>query len=411
MWSSAYAKASAAVAKLATSDKVNIVTGVGWSKGPCVGNVYAVSSIGWPSLCLQDSPLGVRYATGVTAFPAGIQAGATWDISLMNQRGAALGAESKALGVHVQLGPVGGPLGKFPQAGRNWEGFSNDPYLSGIAMAETIEGMQSSGVQACAKHYLLNEQELNRDSINSMADDRTLHELYLWPFHDAVNANVASVMCSYNQVNGSFSCENSKLIQGLLKGELGFQGYVMSDWDAQHTTTGSANAGLDMTMPGSDYNGGTILWGPALLSAVNSGTVALSRLNDMVTRVLASWYLLGQDSGYPTVSFDSWNGNGGPNVQGTHKTVARAIARDGIVLLKNSNGVLPLKKPATLAVIGQDSIVNPSGANACTDRGCDTGTLAMGWGSGECSLQTYQSHSGSPPLTQSDHQAPLNSPT
>lgn len=113
----------------------------------------------------------------------------------MYARGNALGAESKALGVHVQLGPVGGPLGKIPVAGRNWEGFSNDPYLSGVAMANTISGMQDAGVQACAKHFIGNEQELQRDTINSIIDDRVNHELYLWPFAEAVKANVASVMC------------------------------------------------------------------------------------------------------------------------------------------------------------------------------------------------------------------------
>jgi beta-glucosidase len=107
--------------------------------------------------------------------------------------------------------------------------------------------------------------------------------------------------------------------------------------------------------------------------------VAQSRLDDMATRILASWYFLGQDSGYPTqTGWTSWNGGvGGPNVQGDHKTVARTIASDGIVLLKNENNALPLDKPASLAIIGQDSIVNPSGPNSCTDRGCDTGTLAM----------------------------------
>ncbi|KAF2234256.1 glycoside hydrolase family 3 protein [Viridothelium virens] len=380
-WASAYTKANAALAKLSNSEKVGIVTGIGWEKGPCVGNVAAVSSINFPSLCLQDSPLGVRYATGVTAFPAGIQAGATWDISLMNQRGAALGAESKALGVNVQLGPVAGPLGKSPEAGRNWEGFGSDPYLSGIAMQQTITGMQASGVQACAKHYIGNEQELNRNTMSSNIDDRTMHELYLWPFADSIAANVASIMCSYNKLNETYSCENLQSIN-LLKKELGFQGFVLSDWAAQHTTTGSANAGMDMAQPGDNFGDGNFLWGQNLLSAISSGTVPQSRLDDMVRRVLASWYLVGQDSGYPQVSFSSWNGNGGPNVQGTHKTVARAIARDGIVLLKNVNSSLPLKKPTSLAIIGQDSIVNPSGPNACTDRGCDTGTLAEGWGSG-----------------------------
>ena len=143
-----------------------MVTGVGWGKGPCVGNTAAPSGISYPSLCVQDSPLGVRYANPVTAFPAGTNAGLTWDRTLMNQRGAAIGAESKGLGVNVQLGPVAGPLGKGAHvmlgpvsgplgrsayAGRNWEGFSSDPYLSGVAMIETITGMQSSGTQACAK--------------------------------------------------------------------------------------------------------------------------------------------------------------------------------------------------------------------------------------------------------------------
>ncbi len=132
-------------------------------------------------------------------------------------------------------------------------------------------------------------------------------------------------------------------------------------------------------MPGDNFGNNVFLWGSALTSAVSSGSVPQSRLDDMCTRILASWYFLGQDSGYPKVTgWSSWNGGGGgPNVQGTHAVVSRAIARDGIVLLKNTNGALPLNKPASLAIIGQDAIVNPNGANSCTDRACDTGTLAM----------------------------------
>ena len=259
-------------------------------------------------------------------------------------------------------------------------------------MANTVQGMQDAGVQACAKHFIGNEQETNRNSKDKLAmphessrtntesamssniDDRTLHELYLWPFADAVHANVASVMCSYNQLNSTFACENSHIMNDILKGELDFQGYVMSDWDAQHTL-GAANSGLDMSMPGTDYNGQNMLWGPALLSAVQSGTVPQSRLDNMATRILAAWYLTGQQSGYPPVTWSSWNGGaGGPNVQGTHSTIVRSIDGDGIVLLKNTNNSLPLKKPASLALIGSDAIVNPSGPNACTDRGCDTGS-------------------------------------
>ncbi|KAF2205249.1 hypothetical protein GQ43DRAFT_446133 [Delitschia confertaspora ATCC 74209] len=380
-WASAYSKANAALAKLSNTDKIGIVTGTGWQGGNCVGNTKAVGSIGYPSLCLQDGPLGVRYVQGVTAFPAGVQAASTWDTALINQRGNFLGAEAKALGVHVQLGPVAGPLGKIPTGGRNWEGFSPDPYLTGIAMQETITGMQDAGVQACAKHFIGNEQEKNRETINSNIPDRAMHELYLWPFADAVKANVASFMCSYNKVNGSWACENSKILNGLLKDELNFQGYVMSDWNAQHTTTGSANAGMDMTMPGSDFNKGNVLWGPALQSAIQSNQVPQSRLDDMVRRILAAWYLVGQDKGYPTATFNSWK-IGTHDVQGNHKTVARAIARDGIVLLKNTDNALPLKKPKSVAIIGSDAIVNPKGMNSCVDRGCNDGTLAMGWGSG-----------------------------
>jgi beta-glucosidase len=150
-WDAAYAKARTALHKLNQTEKVGIVTGVTWEGGPCVGNTYSAESIGYPSLCLQDSPLGIRFANPVTAFPAGINVGATWDRSLMYARGAAMGAEAKGLGVNVQLGPVAGPLGKNPDGGRLWEGFSVDPYLSGVAMEETIQGMQNSGVQACAK--------------------------------------------------------------------------------------------------------------------------------------------------------------------------------------------------------------------------------------------------------------------
>ncbi|GAQ05883.1 probable beta-glucosidase L [Aspergillus lentulus] len=383
-WDQAYSRAKDALQKLNQTEKVGLVTGVKWMGGPCVGNTYKPASIDYPSLCLQDSPLGIRFANPVTAFPAGINAGATWDTQLLYARGAAMGAEAKGLGVHVQLGPVAGPLGKNPNGGRNWEGFSVDPYLSGIAMEKTIRGMQDSGVQACAKHWLGNEQEHYRDTISSNIGDRAAHELYVWPFMNAVKADVASVMCSYNKVNGTWACESDELNNKLMKEELGFPGYIMSDWNAQHSTVNSAVSGLDMTMPGSDFSNppGSIFWGSNLEAAVADGSVPQSRLDDMVTRILAAWYLVGQDRGYPPTAFSSWNG-GKANVDVTadHATVARAVARDSIVLLKNDQR-LPLRKPKSLAIVGLDAIVNPAGPNACSDRGCNNGTLAMGWGSG-----------------------------
>ena len=224
-WAAAHSSAAATLARMSQQDKVNMVSGIGWDKGPCVGNTAAISSIGYPQLCLQDGPLGIRFGTGSTAFTPGIQAASTWDVELIRQRGAYLGAEAKGCGIHVLLGPVAGALGKIPQGGRNWEGFGVDPYLSGIAMAQTIDGIQGAGVQACAKHYIGNEQELNRETMSSDIDDRTMHELYLWPFADAVRAGVGSVMCSYNKINGTYACENEWTTNYLLKNELGFQGF------------------------------------------------------------------------------------------------------------------------------------------------------------------------------------------
>jgi beta-glucosidase len=161
---------------------------------------------------------------------------------------------------------VVGPLGREPFGGRNWEGFSPDAYLSGVLVEETILGIQSAGVQACTKHYIGNEQEIQRnpstvngtlvDAISANIDDKTMHETYLWPFANAVKAGTASIMCSYNRLNGSYGCQNSKTLNGLLKDELGFQGYVMSDWQATHAGVAAIEAGLDMnskTLPGTKW--------------------------------------------------------------------------------------------------------------------------------------------------------------
>lgn len=163
----------------------------------------------------------------------------------------------------MQLGPVAGPLGRAPEGGRNWEGFSPDPWLTGRMFAESIQGIQSAGVMTSAKHYIAYEQEHFRnayesvpygwnitESISENLDDITMHELYLWPFADGVRAGATSIMCSYNQINGSQACQNSYTLNYLLKQELGFQGFVVSDWYGTHSGVSSILAGLDMTMPG-----------------------------------------------------------------------------------------------------------------------------------------------------------------
>ena len=154
----------------------------------------------------------------------------TWDKALFKARGIAMGSEFRGKGVNVALGPVMGPLGRQQAAGRNWEGFGSDPYLQGIAAAETIKGIQSAGVVATAKHFIANEQEHFRQGVNALSsnvDDRTLHEVYLWPFQNSVKAGVGAVMCAYNKINNSAACQNSWLQNGILKDELGFQGFIM----------------------------------------------------------------------------------------------------------------------------------------------------------------------------------------
>jgi len=234
-WTAAYAKAQKVVANMTLAEKVNVTTGVGENMGRCVGNTGSALRFGIPNLCLQDSALGVADTDNVTAFPAGITVGATWNKALAYARGLALGAEARGKGVNIQLGPVVGPMGRKPRGGRNWEGFGADPVLQAWGGAETVKGIQANGVIATIKHFIGNEQEAYRmdiiphglmKAISSNIDDRTLHELYSWPFAETIRAGVGAVMTSYNDVNGSASSQNSMMINGILKDEFGFQGLV-----------------------------------------------------------------------------------------------------------------------------------------------------------------------------------------
>jgi beta-glucosidase len=301
-------------------------------------------------------------------------------------------------------------MAKLTLAQRNWEGFSPDPYLSGIAVADTVKGIQDAGVIACTKHYIMNEQEHFRqpgnfegefvDAISSNIDDKTLHELYLWPFADAIRAGTGSIMCSYNKVNNSQVCQNSYLQNYILKGELGFQGFIMSDWDAQHSGVASTFAGLDMTMPGdTDFNSGKSFWGTNFTTSVLNGTVPEWRLDDAVTRIMAAYYYVGRDTARVPTNFNSWSRdtygnvhfygktgysliNQHVDVRADHFRSIRRTAAMSTVLLKNS-GVLPLTGAEKwTAVFGNDATDNQYGPNGCPDHGCDNGTLAMGWGSG-----------------------------
>ncbi|KAI5251760.1 putative beta-glucosidase [Aureobasidium subglaciale] len=391
-WASAYEKAIAFVSQLTLAEKVNLTTGVGWESELCVGNTGSIPRLGFKALCLQDSPLGVRFGDFVSAFSAGVTVAATWDRSLAYERGHDMGSEHRDKGVDIMLGPVVGPLGRSPEGGRNWEGFSPDPVLSGILNAETVKGIQDAGVIACTKHYILNEQEHFRqggpnisDAVSANVDDITLHELYVWPFADAVRAGTGSVMCSYNQANNSYVVR-----------------FVVSDWAGQHSGVSSALAGLDMTMPGDlSFDSKTSFWGANLTIAVLNGTVPQYRIDDMAVRIVAAWYLVDREDNQVenAPNFSSWTSrtfgyrhyiaqegyekiNYHVDVQDNHRDNIREVAAKGTVLLKNK-GALPLKGTEQLVgVFGEDAADNQYGPNGCSDRGCDNGTLAMGWGSG-----------------------------
>ncbi|KAK0739633.1 glycosyl hydrolase family 3 N terminal domain-containing protein [Apiosordaria backusii] len=403
-WEEAYSKAEALVSQMTLAEKTNITSGI----GIFMGNTGSAERLGFPRLCLQDSALGVSSADNVTAFPAGITTGATFDKKLIYARGVAIGEEHRGKGTNVYLGPSVGPLGRKPLGGRNWEGFGSDPVLQAKAAALTIKGVQEQGIIATIKHLIGNEQEMYRmynpfqPGYSANIDDRTLHELYLWPFAESVHVGVGSAMTAYNAVNGSACSQHSYLINGILKDELGFQGFVMSDWLSHISGVDSALAGLDMNMPG-DTNiplFGFSNWHYELSSSVLNGSVPLDRLNDMVTRIVATWYKFGQDKDHPRPNFSSntrerdgllypaallspiGQVNWFVNVQADHYLIAREVAQDAITLLKNNGSFLPLATSQSLHVFGTAAQVNPDGPNACMNRACNKGTLGMGWGSG-----------------------------
>lgn len=313
-----------------------------------VGRVPENTRLGIPALILQDGPAGAAGGlTSVTAFPDPITVAASWDIDLMQRYGAAMAEEERDKGVNVQLGPMMN-MDRVPLAGRNFEGYGEDPYLAGQMAAATVRGIQSRGVIATAKHYINNDQEFQRTTISAEIDSRTLHELYLPPFTAAVKAGVGAIMCSYNRIHDIYACENNETQNTWLKGELGFTGWIMSDWGATHSTAAAADNGLDMEMPSGVYFTG-------LQAAIDSGEVPTSRLNDMVLRILTVMFRAGLFDRAPVGSI-------GADVQSpAHTQLAQDAAAQSMVLLKNTNQVLPLDdgKIHSIAVFGSTADTIP----------------------------------------------------
>lgn len=319
--------------------------------------------------------------------------------------------------------PTIGPMGRHALGGRNWEGFGPDPYLAGISVTESINGLHDAGVQTSTKHYIANEQETQRSStlnpdgtqteaISANVDDRTIHELYLWPFANAVKAGTASVMCAYNRLNQEYSCQNSYILQTVLRDELGFKGYVVSDWFATHSTAKSINSGLDLEMPGylpTEYPGSQMWFGENVLNAIRNGSVTEARVDEMIRNILTPYYYFGQDAAdYPPAddalayvlliqeaSIELGRQIGlipdgdfvfprGRDVRGDHDKIIREIGAAGTVLLKNVNDTLPLKSPKVIGVFGNDAgdFTNGFYRPSETPESVNTGTMIIGGGSG-----------------------------
>lgn len=235
-WSTAFKQAQELVSKMTLQEKANLTAGI---DGPCIGSTGSVPRLAIPSLCFSDGPTGVRQALNVSQFPAEVTVGATWDLDIVGKRAAAMAQEFRDVGVNAMFAPVtGGPLGRSPRGGRNWENFATDEYLTGRASYVAVKEAQAAGIVAGAKHFIFYEQETSRNvrtilpviqqPVDSVVDDKTAHEVYMVPFAEAVRAGAGQIMCSYNKINGTHACESAKSLAGLLKTELNFQGVFYS---------------------------------------------------------------------------------------------------------------------------------------------------------------------------------------
>src|SRR3954454_9975567 len=254
------------------------------------GHVDATPELCIPEINMSDAGSGVvGLQQGTTVFPSGIAQAAMWDPPTARRFGKALGEEAFAKGINVMLGP-GMDTARIATNGRNFEYMGEDPILGGQTVAAAIKGIQSNAVLAQAKHYVLNDQEYDRNTVDVTVADRTLHEIYLPPFEAAVKqGHVGSIMCSYNLAFGQHVCENKQLLDGILRGQWGFDGFVTSDWGATHSTAPSANSGLDLEMNAAPPQ----YYGSALGDAISAGQVPTARLDDMLRHIFVPMFRYG----------------------------------------------------------------------------------------------------------------------
>lgn len=376
IYADAYEKAVAFVDTLNVTQKVDIITGTDIDS--------------FPTLIKKDGVGGLVYHYYVSGFVLPNALAMTWDRNHVNKMYKALGDEFFGMGYNIVNAPQPGPMGRTPWSGRLMAAFTPDPYLNGMALAQSVEGLRDAKMIAHGKHFLLNEQETNRSSMSggsaysANADDKTTHEIYSWAFADGIKSGMGAVMCAMNRVNDTLSCENNALLSKMLKEQLGFPGHVRPDVGAQTTSYGSANAGLDF--------GSSTYWTTDILNAgIANGSFTEARLDDMVVRNVLPYYFIGQDQLDPQVEagFTEYR-----DVRANHASIIRNIAADSLVLLKNNNADgrgLPLKKPLTTALFGVHAGPAMGGPNKVfTTNGVSgsvyQGHLATGAGSEQGSL-------------------------
>ncbi|KAI4719897.1 hypothetical protein E4T48_03957 [Aureobasidium sp. EXF-10727] len=330
--------------KLSDNEKVELLAGIDF------WHTKALPEYGVPSLRLSDGPNGVRgtrFFNSIPAacFPCGTALGATFDQELLVEAGELMSREAKAKGAHVLLGPTVN-MQRSPLGGRGFESFSEDPVLAGLAAAAVIKGIQKNGIVATLKHFVCNDQEHERNKVDTIITERALRELYLMPFQIALrDANPKAIMTAYNKINGVHVSEDSKILDQILRKEWGWKGTIVSDWFGTYSTSEAINAGLDLEMPGPSRWRGEAA---ALASATNK--LHRDALDDRARGVLNLVNQCAQ-SGVPENGFE-----GTANTTET-SALLRRLASESIVLLKNEGGILPLSKHQTTLVIGPNAAV------------------------------------------------------
>lgn len=312
------------------------------------GNIAQNERLGIPPIHMNDGPQGFResiYPGTTTAWPSGLTVASSWDPEVMAAWGEGMGKEFFDKGANIQLGP-GVCLARVPRNGRNFEYLSGeDPFLGYTLVQPVVKGIQAHGVIANAKHYVQNNQETDRGDISELVDERTRHEMYYPVFEGAAKAGVGSVMCSYNKINGVWSCENPTTL-GDLKRTLGMDGFVMSDWGATHST--SIRAGLDVEMPGAGFMGPDGIKG-----AISAGDASMANVDESVTRILTAMFKVGvidRHAADPTAYSYTKHSRNVTTLDAAY--LARKLSAESTVLLKNKDKLLPLRAGKRVAIIG-----------------------------------------------------------